>query len=142
MVKVTHCPTFEKPVPGEPTISNCPDCKNWGNGKGLKQCLKCSTYKNYCIKSTPRPKITVEILPAAIMVELADTSDDMPSVLTAIQHLPDDLALIITSRYVAGLPAKSVAGLLRTSERQIYRRESIALSEIKKILRKENNTLR
>jgi DNA-directed RNA polymerase specialized sigma subunit len=139
MVKVTYCQTIEKPVPGDPSVSKCSECENWENGKGSKKCLKCSTYKNFCITSTPRQKIAIEILPAAIMVELADTSDEMPGVLTSIQHLPDDLALIITSRYVAGLPAKSIAGLLRTSERQIYRREALALSEIKKMLRKEIN---
>lgn len=136
-MEVTHCPDLEKPVPGEPGISDCSECINWGNGNGNKKCLKCSTYTNYCLKSTPRAKIAIEILPEAIMVELADTSDEMPCVLTAIQHLPDDLALIITGRYVAGLPAKSLAALLRTSERQIYRREALALSEIKKMLRKE-----
>jgi DNA-directed RNA polymerase specialized sigma24 family protein len=71
------------------------------------------------------------------MVEMADTSDEMPCVLTAVKHLPDDLALIIAGRYFVGISPGSMASLLRTSERQIYRREALAMSEIKKMLRKE-----
>ena len=122
-------------------MNKCTQCDNWNGGKGVKLCLKCATYKHYCIKSVPRQKIAIDILPAAIMVELADTSEDMPCVLTAIQHLPDDLGLIITAKYVAGLPAKSIAGLIRTSERQINRRIELALSEIKKMLLKQNTDL-
>jgi len=61
----------------------------------------------------------------------------MPCVLSTIKHLPDDLALIIVGRYVAGISPGSIAALFKTSERQIYRREALALSQIKKMLRKE-----
>ena len=120
-------------------MRRCSTCENWNHGKGAKSCLSCSVYKHFCIESILRAKIAIDIVPAAILVEFADTSEEMPCVLNAIQHLPDDLALIVAGRYVAGLPAKSLAGLLRTSERQIYRREALALSEIKKMLRNEIN---
>jgi DNA-directed RNA polymerase specialized sigma24 family protein len=120
-------------------MKRCSTCDDWNNGKGTKQCLSCSVYKHFCIESTPRAKIAIDIVPAAIMVEFADTSDEMPCVLEAIQHLPDDLAMIITSRYVGGISPRSLAAILKTSERQIYRREALALSQIKKMLRNEIN---
>jgi DNA-directed RNA polymerase specialized sigma24 family protein len=118
-------------------MKRCSTCDNWNSGKGAKYCLSCSVYKHYCIKSTPRPKVTIDIVPAAIMVEFADTSDEMPCVLSAIQHLPDDLSMILTSRYVGGISHRSLAAMLKTSERQIYRKEALALSQIKKMLRNE-----
>jgi DNA-directed RNA polymerase specialized sigma24 family protein len=89
------------------------------------------------MKSTPRSKIPIDIVPDAILVELADTSETMPCVLTAIKHLPDDLSLIISARFVAGISTLSLAGLLHTSERNITRRQALGLAVIKKMLRKE-----
>ena len=118
-------------------MKRCQTCLLFNNGEGSKTCLKCSYYKHFCLKATPRSKIPIDIVPDAILIELADTSDEMPCVLTALKQLPDDLSLIISARFVAGISAESLAGLLHISIRQVERRQALGLSVIKKLLRKD-----
>jgi DNA-directed RNA polymerase specialized sigma24 family protein len=118
-------------------MKRCQTCLLWNKGKGSKTCVDCSFYRRFCMKSTPRSKIPIDIVPDAIMAELADTSEEMPAVLTALKHLPDDLSWILVGRFVAGIKPSSMAAIMRTSERQINRRQAVALSELKKMLRKE-----
>jgi DNA-directed RNA polymerase specialized sigma24 family protein len=94
------------------------------------------------MKSVPRSKILIDIVPDAILMELADTSDEMPCVLTALQQLPDDLSMIISARFVASISIESVAALLHTSVRNIERRQALGLAVIKKMLRKDIIKLR
>ena len=119
----------------------CQKCLNYNAGKGNKTCLKCSYYRRYCLQSSPRSKIPIDIVPDAFLVELADTSDEMPCVLSAIKRLPDDLSHIIVARFVAGISPLSLAAILHTSERQILRRQALGMSLLKKMLRKENTAL-
>ncbi len=123
-------------------MDRCAKCLNWNAGKGNKTCLKCSFYKHFCLKSVPRSRIAIDIVPDAIFEELADTSEEMPCVLSAIKQLPDDLALIVSARFVAGISVRSLAGLLHTSVSNIERRQALVLTVLKKILRNENIMIR
>jgi DNA-directed RNA polymerase specialized sigma24 family protein len=69
------------------------------------------------------------------MEQFSDLQPDV-DVLSAIKQLPDDLAAILSMRFVGGLDTRSVAGIMQTSTATIKRKQAVAVSHLKKILRK------
>ncbi len=122
-------------------MERCRKCLNWYNGKGSKTCLKCSFYKRFCLKSVRRSQVPIDILPDIILESFAEINEDMPDVIGALQHLPDDLAAILAMRFVADLSQGSIAAILRTSQANVSRRIDLGLNSIKNILCKENTPL-
>lgn len=124
----------------EPAERTCSTCEDWHDGKGCQNCLACGNYKRYQIKSTPRSKIPVDVLPQSLLEAVEDLSDDY-DILQAIRRLPDDLAAIISMHYIAGLSYRSIAGIMRISEPSTRRREHAGLTQLKKMFSSENTDL-
>ena len=86
--------------------------------------------------ASPRSRIPIDILPESILEEIADTADQMPAVLAALNHLPDNLALVIVGRHIAKLNYLSLAANLHKSQLQVYRMEQIGLGMLRTMLRR------
>jgi DNA-directed RNA polymerase specialized sigma24 family protein len=120
-------------------MRDCQKCEVYQRtkGKGNQSCIICPTYKKYQVKSAPRQKIPIDILPDTIRDQIADSSAHMPDIIEAIQLLPDDLSAIISMRYISNLTQGSVASILRCQQSTIARREAAAMHSLKNILSHE-----
>jgi DNA-directed RNA polymerase specialized sigma24 family protein len=139
--QITLVPPPDNDHPRPSDVSQCNQCEDWHNGKGSQKCITCGTYKRFQVKNSPRSQIPIDIMPAILLEAIEDLSDDY-DILRAIQRLPDDLAAIISMRYVAGLSTRSVAGIMRISEPSVRRREQVGLTQIKKMFSCENTDLK
>lgn len=122
-------------------MKECAACPSWNNGRGKRECLKCSHYKRFQVKNSQRSQIPIDVLPDSILESFAEYHENMPDIIDAIQHLPDDLSAIIAMRFISNLSTRSVAVILKTSQATISRKTTDGLNHIRNILMNDSAPL-
>ncbi len=114
---------------------NCHLCDQFARGAGTKYCLKCPKYKDIQRLSVRRQTIKYEILPQALLEQVAEIPQSN-KIIDILRLMPADLAALIAMRYYAGLQIREVAGIVRLSPGAVKYRLHIAVEWLKKYLSK------
>jgi DNA-directed RNA polymerase specialized sigma24 family protein len=112
---------------------DCHRCPSYNRGHGQRACLKCPKYKDIQKQSAKRQTITIDILPQALLEQIADVPR-AEEILTYIRQMPIDIAAVLVLKYYGAMRREEIAGLLGLSIRQVSRKLEIACHTLKNIL--------
>ncbi len=146
--KVTKCPPAEKnthkqaiirPVKQRSNVSKfagmCLKCQHYNNGAGQNSCLSCRQYKAIVIQSGQRKTIAFEILPKAILENLADTKK-MTEVIDFLQHLPLDKSVPITLYFILNATCQEIGDYLHISKQAVDKKIMFSLNMLKEMMKR------
>lgn len=119
---------------------DCTHCEIYirTQGVGVLECKKCHKYRQFQIKSSPRPQLIYESLPDLIREACAD-QECTRSILDHLQHIPRPLAVPLLLHCALDMTLQDIADYHAVSRGCVARRIKQAATLLRVMVRGTTN---